>query len=181
MKVFLDDLEKMVFLVFFYLGVVERWFILQMEVGNFFLGENKFFLSRAQGLYDFLFEIDIFSVVFCYFKQGQKLVRQYVIDFLLLVRYLFWFDVILRIRFLEGFLEVVIIKMGRIFLKVVGSLKELIDRFFYIECQLVEEKDFSGSLSQVLLLVCKRNNEEVMENELNFYQQIEEVMIGKYG
>lgn len=174
MKGFLNDSEKMAFLVSLHLGAAERWSILQMEVGNPLSDENRSFLSRSQGLYDSLSEIDILSAVLCHPKQGQKSVRQYATDFLLLARHLSWSDAILRTRFLEGLSEAVTTKMGRIFLKVAGSLKELIDRSLYTECQLAEEKDSPGSSGQVLLSACKRNNEEAMENELNSYQQTEE-------
>jgi hypothetical protein len=63
---------------------------------------------------------------------------------------------------------------------VAGSLKELIDRSLYTECQLAEEKDSPGNSSQILPTACKRNNEEAMESELGSQQQTEEVMMGKY-
>lgn len=179
MKGFLDDSERMAFLVSLHLGAAERWFILQMEVGEPLSDENKSFLRRSQGVYDSLSEIDILSAVLCHPKQGQKSVRQYATDFLLLARHLSWSDAILRTRFLEGLSEAVTTKMGRIFLKVAGSLKELIDRSLYSECQLAEEKDSPGNSSQVLPTACKRNNEEAMENELSSQQQTEEVMRGK--
>lgn len=179
MKGFLDDSEKMAFLVSLHLGAAERWSILQMEVGNLLSDENKSFLRRAQGLYESLSDIDVLSAVLCHPKQGQKSVRQYATDFLLLARHLSWSDAILRTRFLEGLSEAVSTKMGRIFLKVAGSLKELIDRSLYIECQLAEE-DSLGSSSQVLSSACKRNNEEAMENDLHSHQQTEEVMVEKY-
>lgn len=178
MRRFLDDSEKMAFLVSLHLGAAERWSILQMEVGNT-SDENKSFLSRAQGLYDSLSEIDILSAVLCHPKQGQKSVRQYATDFLLLARNVSWSDAILQARFLEGLSEAVTTKMGQIFLKVAGSLKELIDRSLYIECQLAEEKGSLGKPSQVLPTACKRNNEEAMENEQSSQQQTEEVMMGK--
>ncbi|KAK2508166.1 hypothetical protein MC885_002958 [Smutsia gigantea] len=157
MKGFLADSEKMAFLVSLHLGAAERWSILQME-----------------GLYDSLSEIDILSAALCHPKQGQKSVRQYAPDFLLLARHLSWSDAILRTRFLEGLSEAVTTKMGWIFLKVASSLKELIDRCLYTECQLAEEKDSPGSSSQVLLSACKQNNEEALESELNSHQQTEE-------
>ncbi|OWJ99700.1 hypothetical protein Celaphus_00009790 [Cervus elaphus hippelaphus] len=174
MKGFLNDSEKMAFLVSLHLGAAERWSILQMEVGNPLTSEDKSFLRRSQGLYDSLSEIDILSAILCHPKQGQKSVRQYATDFLLLARHLSWSDAILRTRFLEGLSEAVATKMGRIFLKVAGSLKELIDRSLYTECQLAGEKNSRGSSSQVLTSPCKRNSEEAMENELNPQQQTEE-------
>lgn len=181
MKGFLDDSEKMAFLVSLHLGAAERWSILQMEVGNPISSDNKAFLRRSQGLYDSLSEIDILSAVLCHPKQGKKSVRQYATDFLLLARHLSWSDAILRTRFLEGLSEAVTTKMGRIFLKVAGSLKELIDRSLYTECQLAEEKDSSGNSNQVVPTSCKRNNEEAMENELGSQQQTEEVIKGTYA
>lgn len=180
MKGFLDDSEKMAFLVSLHLGAAEKWSILQMEVGNPLSDDNKSFLKRSQGVYNSLSEIDILSAVLCHPKQGQKSVRQYATDFLLLAQHLSWSDAILQTRFLEGLSEAVTTKMGQIFLKVAGSLKELIDRSLYIECQLAEEKDSPGSSSQVLQSACKRNNEEAMKNELNTDQQTEEVIVRKY-
>lgn len=181
MKGFLNDSEKMAFLVSLHLGAAERLSILQLEVGNPPLSnENKSFLKRSQGLYDSLSEIDILSAILCHPKQGQKSVRQYATDFLLLAQHLSWSGAILRTRFLEGLSEAVTTKMEQIFLKVAGSLKELIDRSLYIECQLAEEKYSQSTSSQVLQSTCKRNNEEAMENEMNSHQQTEEVIMGKY-